>query len=95
MTFKIYKLRNKLTGAFHNGGNDPSWNERGKSYDSRAPLTQIIGYWKRSHLHYAEQNNSNYDWFVKRYLMPENVEIVEFIVTESECNIFQGTELVK
>lgn len=98
MEIKIYKLRNKLTGEYHGGGNTPSWGGRGKSYDSRAPLTSLIGLWKRCYKQAAshkEWRPNWIEWQMKRYPLPENLEVVEYILREEECNVYQGTELVK
>ena len=96
---KVYKLRNKVTGEYHRGGSEPLWGKQGKSYNSRDSLTTFINQWDKAHktaLKAKEEGASwNTDWYINYYPTPDMLEVVEFYITETECVVYQGTELVK
>jgi|14_taG_2_1085336.scaffolds.fasta_scaffold02882_3 hypothetical protein len=39
---KVYKIRNKTTGLFSDGGTYPQWKKNGKAYRSKAAITNWL-----------------------------------------------------
>lgn len=78
-TFKVYRLRHKTSGLYSSGGTDPVFGKKGKVWRQ---LNHV-----RSHL--AQFSPKSYDTYArKRYpTYLDEVEIVEYIVTENESSI--------
>jgi hypothetical protein len=64
---KIYKIRNKLTGLFSDGGSYPSWKKNGKAYRSLAAITNWL-------------NSNSYSGTRKMF---KDCEIVEFTMLQT------------
>lgn len=95
----VYKLRHKETGMYHCGGSDPVWGFGGETYDTRAHCTTLINQWNKAYKKALKANEEGALWNTRYYLThyptPEKLEIVEFVLTETEANVYQGTEVAK
>jgi hypothetical protein len=94
----IYKIRNKETGEFGTGGVCPGFNKHGKTYNkintARAHIRLHLNIIKDMERQLADDRIPNWNDMYrfrleasKNYL--DKVEIVEYIITESQIMTFE------
>ena len=83
---EVFKIRNKLTGLYHSGGNEPSWGG-GKMYETKGACTSLINKWKKAHL----SCRTGADNWSKYHCDPKDLEIVEWELSEDDCIVHQTT----
>lgn len=80
-TFKVLKIRDKITGLYSTGTTRPKWSEYGKTWASKGHLK----------LHLGQFVDSNPDKYTTFYA---NAEIVEVEVTQSNEHVEDAIDII-
>jgi len=85
---KVYKIRDKKTGLFSTGGQNPKWTRNGKAWSSEGSL--------KSHL--TQHVQGVYDYNLRSYRtvkVPKNWEIVEYEYVCNQMNTYPASVLAE